>query len=231
VPLASVEGLAITLLFVVPGALGLGVRNYLWASKQRSSFDQVLLAMTYSAGALFLLELGTGIIGLATQSDWMPGSFLTNDLLAVDFVARFRNHPSSWYRFLGFATCATALPSALRWLRTRPVVLELKPVRHLSLFSDGFEALVEETRFEAADWDERWTFEAEVSPWLVVDLEDGQRYMGHVMWRSTAPDPLELILIDVKDVTDPDALAEIPGLLLVRGEDLTRVWVMRPDHV
>jgi hypothetical protein len=206
------------------------LRDYLWAGRQLTAFDQVLFALTYSVGALLLLELITGAIGVAPGVDWRLGSFLTNSLLSPRFVDRFTADLSLWYRFLTFAGCAIALPSALRWLRTRSLVLKLKAFRHLSLHRDGFEALLEETRFEAGRWDDRWAYGPNESPWLMIDVDDGHRYMGQMMWRSTAPDPLELILIDVKDVTDPATPAEIPGLLLLSGEDITRVWVMRPDN-
>lgn len=222
--LASVEGLVVALLFVVPGVIGIGLRNHLWG-KEASSFDQVLLSLAYSTSALLLLEIATGAVGLVPQFDWRLGSFLTNDLLSPDFVAAFRSDLALWFRFLSYAVCAAVLPSTLRWLRMQG---DLR-TRGLSMHSDGFEALLEETRFEASLWDPRWSGDEYESPWLMIDTDDARRFMGQVMWRSTAPDPVEFILIDVWDVTRPEAPAQIPGLLLQRGESVKRLWVIRPD--
>jgi hypothetical protein len=227
--LGSVEGLVVTLLFVLPGAVGIGLRNYLWAGKPLSSFEEILLPLAYSTAALILLEIVTGALGLAPSLKWHLGSYLTNDLLNSEFTNSFRTDLSLWYRFLGFGTCAVALPSFLTWLRRRKFLLKLKPARQISLYSDGFEALFEETRFEASKWDPRWTFGPDESPWLMVDTNDGRRYRGQMMWRSTAPDPAELILIEVTDITDPQDPAWIPGMLLLGGDTMHRLWVMRPD--
>ena len=229
--LASVEGLVIGLLFVVPGALGLGLKNYLWAGKQLSTFDQLLLSLVYSTGALLALEVATGLVGVAPKVSWRLGSYLTNELLDPNFVQSFRTDLSLWYRLLGLAAMAVALPPALRWLRTRPLVLKWKPARHLSTHSVGFEALFEETRFEAAKWNDQWRWHPNESPWVYADTADGHRYMGQMVWRSSAPDPPELILFDVSDVTDPTAEEQIPGLLLIGGDEMTRLWIMRPDNV
>lgn len=227
--LASVEGLVVALLFVVPGVVGIGLRNHLWA-KEASSFDQVLLSLAYSTSALLVLEVTTGALGLVPQLDWRLGSFLTNDLLAPDFIAAFRRDLGLWYRFLTYAAFAALLPSALKWLRTRGAVLILKSPGHRSLHNDGFEALLEETRFDAQQWDPRWSSDGDESPWLMIDTDDGRRFMGQMVWRSTAPHPVEFILIDVRDVTVPEGPSVIPGLLLQRGESVRRLWVMRPGE-
>lgn len=226
--LASVEGLVITLLFVVPGALGIGFRNYLWSGRPLSPLEQVLLPLTYSAATLLLLEVVTGVVGLAPALDWRLGSFLINELLTPSLPARLSTENSLWYRFFVFGFCAAVLPSLLRWARSWSWVRKLKPARHLSLYSDGFEALFEETRFEAQKWDERWRTGPNESPWLMVDTSDGHRYRGQMMWRSTAPDPAELILIEVTDITDPDTPADIPALLLLGADEMERLWIMRP---
>lgn len=229
--LASVEGLIVALLFIVPGALGIGLRNYLWAGKQLTSFDQLLLSLAYSTGALLLLEIATGLVGLLPKVDWRLGSYLTSALVDPEFVDNFATDLSLWYRFLLFAAVAIGVPSGLRLLRTSKFVLRWKPARHLSVNSVGFEALFEETRFEASGWDERWRWHPNESPWTYVDTTDGHRFMGQMVWRSTAPDPPELILFDVSDVTHPGAEEQIPGLLLIGAEHTARLWIMRPDNV
>lgn len=226
--LASVEGVVVALLFIVPGATGVTLRGFLWPTRTSTAFEELVHAVACSTAALLLLEIVTGIAGLLPWNEWRLGTFLINALLADALPSQLQQDLALWYRLLLFAVVAVAFPSLIQSLRTRPRVLRLTRVEHMSLYNDGFEALFQETSSEAAKWDERWRSSGDESPWIMVDTEDGRRYRGQVMWRSTPPEPPELILINVSDVSYPDDVVDIAGVLLIGGHTITRLWMMRP---
>lgn len=228
--LASVEGVIIALLLVVPGGVGVSIRDYARSPASKSAFDDLLHALAWSAGTLLFLEILTGLCGLILPVNWQLGTFLIDDLLAEDVAQRLRTEQDLWYRLLTFAFVAAVLPPGLRQLRRIKWVGRIIRAEDVSLYNDGFEALFQETIREAAKWDSRWEIPKSESPWIVVDTDDDRTYRGQIMWRSTPPEPSQLILIDVSDVTDPDDIVEIEGMLLLRGDVIRRLWVMRPDR-
>ncbi|HEV2757397.1 MAG TPA: DUF6338 family protein [Actinomycetota bacterium] len=228
--LGSVEGLLFALLFVVPGSTGLLVRGYVWPTRRSTGSEELVRAVAHSTGALLLLEVVTGVGGLLPSTEWRLGTFLINDLLGGDLPAQVDHDISLWYRLLLFAVTAVALPSVMQWVRSRPALLRLVRADHISLYNGGFDAMFRETIIEAARWDPRWRLTPGESPWVLVDTDDGRRYRGQVMWRSTAPSAPELILIDVGEITYGDAVVDLPAMLLIGGESIRRLWVMRPSE-
>ena len=226
-PLNSLEAFLVTLAFVVPGAVGIGIRDSFWPKRPAQPFEQFLHAIGYSAGALFLLEILTGLIGLISTRPWRLGDYLATEL-ATAHVGLLVDELAVWYKLLGLAAMAFALPSLVRYIRSSAPVLRLRTMRGISLHNDGFEALFEETLFEAAKWDPRWRFDDNESPWLMVDTQDGRRFRGQMMWRSAPPAEPELILIEVSDITDSEQVIDMSGMLLISGDRIERLWVMKP---
>jgi hypothetical protein len=224
--LASVEGVVITLVLVLPGALGIQLRSYLWSSRDGNTAEVLLSSVAFSLTTLLLLEFGAALVGLIPTLDIGFGSLLLQDILGDDKVVR----PDSdlWLRYLVFATAAISLPSALRWIRMKPWLLKMKRTAHLSLESVGFEALFEESIKEAGRWDVDWKGYGEEGLHVMVDTEDDRRFQGEMMWRSTSPDPPELILINVRDITDAENILNLDGLVLIRKDNMRRIWVLKP---
>lgn len=226
----SVEGLFVFLFFVVPGAVGLGLRDYLWSGRDLSAFEQLLLSVTYSTGGLVVLETAFALWGLLPGAETSFGDFGLRHITDSGSTLGTLTNDGIWVRFLVFVGFSASLPSVLRYLRSTSPVLRLKRVQHLSLHSVGFEALFEESVSEAARWDERWKAVRCETPWLMVETTDDRRFQGQLMWRSSAPDPPEIILIDVSDVTIAEEVQPISGLVLIRDGFIKRLWVLLPDN-
>jgi Family of unknown function (DUF6338) len=225
----SIEGLLISLLLIVPGGLGIELRTYLWSGRSLTPFEELLRAVSFSISALALCELGGALISLCRDDIYEFGDFLLNEITRIP-GGQLASDPSwFWSKFGILAGVAIALPTLFRWLRGRPLILKLKPVKHLSLHSKGFEALFEESIHEARGWEASWAFGPGEYPWLTVEMTDGRSFRGQMMWRSTAPDPPELVLINVSDVTDDDDVFDIPGLVLLGAPFISRLWIMKPE--
>lgn len=216
----------IALVLVLPGALGLQLRSYLWSSRDGTTAEELLSSVAFSLTTLLLLEFGAALAGLIPNVDAAFGSLILRDILGSTEV---RSDSGLWTRYLLFAVATISLPSALRWMRMKPWVLKMKRTSHLSLESVGFEALFEESIKEAGRWDDGWKDYDKEGLHVMVETEDDRRFQGEMMWRSTSPDPPELVLINVKDVTDSEKVLFMDGLVLIGKSNIRRVWILKPS--
>lgn len=225
--LTSIEGILVALVFILPGAMGLQLRSYLWSGTSGGSTENLISAIAFSTGGLLFVEFATAVAGWVSSWSAHFGDFLLKDLVTSSNPIAAAS-PATWSRYLLFAIAVILLPSLLRWLRERPWIIAVKKTGHLSLESVGFEALFEESVKEAAKWDTTWEGYARDGLHVMVETDDDRRFQGEMMWRSTAPEPPEIILINVLDVTDSAAVFSMDGLALFRAQTLRRIWILKP---
>lgn len=213
-PIASVEGLTLTLLLLVPGGFGIELRRWIFPSKHPSPFAELLHALGASAAALIALEIGAA--AFRAIMGW-PGS-MGDALLGP--LAGTRGMPTTsdvWFAYLlGFLPLALALPAVAgglrraRWARTLFGRIALYEVAPDHLFEEVWEAP-----------------EKGLSPWVVVETTDGRSIQGEVVWRTMTPNPLELLLVSVHDVTAPDEPKFGGGSVLwIPRENIRRLWLI-----
>jgi hypothetical protein len=216
--LGSTEGLLLTLLFIVPGGLGMQFRRYIYPASQPSAFSELLHSVATSVSALVLLEFVTGVVGFIRTCDFLMGGYLTNDLLqGKDHL--IAEGSQVWVRYLGLAIVAVTLPPVLGRIRnTQPI---RKLFGGIGRFDEGFDDLFEE----------RWSgSKRDAAPWVVVETTDNRRLQGQVVWRSTAPNEPELTLSSVWDVTDSkNQVALGVGHLWVPAQTIRRVLLHPAD--
>lgn len=226
--LTTLEGVLIALVVVLPGAIGIELRSYLWSGRDGAVTERLISSIAFSIAALLILEFLTAFVGIFPRRHVIFGDFILRELVAAkDPIAR--SSPGVWGRYLVLALVAAGLPSLLR-IRKSSLVLKLKRTEHLSLESVGFEALFEESVKEASKWDDAWTRYTDGGLHVMVETEDDRRFQGEMMWRSTAPDPPELILISVKDVTDSASPVSYDALVLFRERSIRRLWILKPNE-
>lgn len=212
-PIASVEGLIFTLVFLVPGGFGVEFRRWIYPSKEPSPFAELLHALGTSGAALIVLEAGAGIYG--TVTGW-PGGVA--DALLRPLVEA-QGIPSSdvWAAYMfGFLPLALFLPALgdrvrrTRWAR--------RAFGGIALYEGGPDHLFEEVSEAPQD---------ELAPWIVVQTTDGRSIQGQLVWRTTAPDPLELLLVDIDDVTHPDdPKSGGRSVLWIPRDNIRRLWLI-----
>lgn len=205
-PLSSVEGLLVSLLFVVPGGLGLRVRRHLYSQPAASPFWEALSALGASLIALLTLEVAAGVIGATTRVHAEVGDSLVEPLLfdlAEDTLP--------WTAYFLYFGLAIILPTLGGWVvRTQWFGWLRAPSAH------GLDYLVEDVRPKE---------ERAIGPWVTVTTISNERFLGWLMWRSTPPDPLELVLGDVTDLNDPDDTTDPTWALWLPDRSISAAWV------
>ena len=103
-PIGSVEGLLGTLLFVVPGGLGIALRRAIFASQAPSGFTEALHAL---ASALVALLATESIFTVADPSSKGIGDYL---LVPLSEPTSFPEQ-LSWGAYAAFLAAALMLPA------------------------------------------------------------------------------------------------------------------------
>lgn len=207
--LGSIEGLVVVTLFLLPGGLGLGLRDYLLSSGTlRTPYEEALGALAASIAGLLLVE------ATATLVEWV----ISGDLAVGNFALQYLFHEkdlssgTALAKYVAYGGAAIALPTTATYLRRRRWVSDhLGPI---SLYHHAFEAGFEELR-ENSD-----------TPWVIIETEDDRSFRGELRWRSTAPSAPEVILGSVTDVTDSENPREGFGLVIIPNRNLRRVWIL-----
>jgi hypothetical protein len=215
-PIGSVEGFLITLLFVVPGGLGVEFRRWFFPASTPSAFSELLHALGASSSALVIVEAGTGLIGLVTRTELSFGDALIRP------VTEQQNVPTGWatWVYLLFLLLALVLPVMLGWLR--------RTDRVTSLFGDIAVSSKSIDHLFAEIWRPQSDGQA---AWVIVETEDGRSLQGQVIFRTSVPEPPEVILEDVYDITDPKDVRPGGGLLWIPTQNLKRLWLLPKDAV
>lgn len=205
-PLTSVEGLLISLLFLVPGGLGLRVRRHVYSQPAATAFWEALSALAASLLALLALEIGGGLVGLLTRFDLVVGNQLVEPLL---FGINKTSIP--WEAYFAYFGLALVLPLLGSWaVRTRLLHWLRAPSAH------GLEYLVDDVRPKE---------ERKVGPWVTVTTTNNDTFFGWLMWKSTPPDPFEVVLGDVTELSDPDSQGDPNWALWLPADSISSAWV------
>lgn len=190
-PTGSVEGLILSLLFVVPGGFGVDLRRSIVPASAPSPFRELLHALGTSGAAIIVMELMFGLAGAFGQNVGM-GDAIVGPVLAAK-EAPVSTFP--WGNYLGYLVLALSLPLLAAGIRRSKPLKQI--FRGVSLHSTGLDELFAEI------WPGLPASGGTPAPWVVVETSDGRLVQGQMLWRSTAPHPVELILGDTCDVTDP----------------------------
>jgi hypothetical protein len=213
VAIGSVEGFLVALLFVVPGGLGVSLRKNLFSAQIPSAFNELLHALAAALVALLATELAFMLVGSGSEGF---GDFLVRPLTGPTPVPINMN----WDAYIVFTGFALGLPSALAWFRRQ------KPIRALlgtlSPHADGLdyllrEALPKESRKEGI--------------WVTVNTDAEEAFLGQLMWRSTAPDPTEMVLSRVRDLNDSTEVTQQEDWSVwIPRDSIRAVWVHIPSN-
>lgn len=213
-PLGSFEGLLVTLLLLVPGGLGIELRRWIYPAKEPSPFAELLHALGASGAALISLEAGAAVYG--ALSNWRGGF---GDALLMSLVEGhgIPRSGSVWATYgFGFLTLALVLPALAGRVRRLHFVRAL--FGRLALHDSAPDQLLDEIWRSIADGE---------APWVVVETTDDRSIQGQIVWRTTAPYPTELLLIDVFDVTQPRRpITGGGGVLWLPRENIRRLWLL-----
>lgn len=210
-PAGSFNDLLVTLLFVVPGGLGIALRKSIFATQAPSPFTEFLHSLAASLVALLTTEVA---FGLAAGGRKGVGDFLLVPLARpTDFPAEL-----DWAAYVTFILCALGAPAFGAWLRrTGPA---RRVFRTLSPHADGLDYLVHEARPQGTRARELWA---------IVNTEADEAFLGQIAWRSTAPDPLEVVLSTVRDMNDPEETEHGDDWLVwLPRESIRAIWVHVP---
>lgn len=211
-PIGSVEGLLGTLLFVVPGGLGIALRRAIFAAQAPSGFTEALHAL---ASALVALLATESLFAVVDPSRNGIGDYL---LVPLSEPASFPEH-LSWGAYAAFLAAALLLPAIGAWLRRLPPARNL--FRAVSPHADGLDYVVHEARPKGTRREEVW---------VTVNTVEDEVLLGQLAWRSTAPDPLELVLSRVRDVSDPtEDEQQEEWVVWLPGDAIRAVWVNIPE--
>jgi hypothetical protein len=211
--IGSVEGLVIGLLFIVPGGLGIALRRSIYAAHTPSAFSELLHALGAALASLLLTE---GVFVVVDKSSEGVGDYILEPLIKTN---RFPDEVD-WLAYFLFALAALVLPTAGAWARrTRPA---RRILGNISPHADGLDYIIHEARPRDLRDQEIWT---------TVNTTGDEALLGQLAWRSTAPDPLELVLTRVRDLNDPSEEDQEPGWFVwLRGDSIRAVWIHVPEE-
>lgn len=209
--IGSVEGLIVALLFVVPGGLGTALRRSTFGAQTPSAFAELLHSLAGALVALFAIEF------LFTVFD--PRVKGLGDYLLVP-LSEPEGFPQnlSWGTYAAFFGAALLLPLAGAWLRRLPPGRIL--FRAVSPHANGLDYVMHEARPHGMRREEVW---------VTVNTTEDEVLLGQLAWRSTAPDPLELVLSRVRDLSDPtEDEQQEDWVVWLPGDSVRAIWVNTP---
>jgi Family of unknown function (DUF6338) len=224
VDFSSLDGVLAILILVLPGGLGLRFKDWIWSGSARTPFEEIFGAAAASFGALLMLEVSAGVIGIGV-ANLDVGDYLVNDL--VDVTDGLVGE-SLWLRYLAFFVLAFLLPSFLAYLRRREFFF--RRTSAYSVYHDGFEALFEETIHELARKDSSWEVADGRKHAVRVDTVDGHSFVGYIRWRSTPPKPTAVNLSSVTKVSANGTTDVIDGVVWFEPASISRIWILKPDE-
>jgi hypothetical protein len=118
-----------------------------------------------------------------------------------------------WLAYPFFFSLALFLPLAGSWLRhSKRVIATFGPAP-----TDAFDYVMREALPTSA---------REQGVWVTVQTENDESLLGQLLWRTTAPDPLELVLARVRDVNDStEEEQDADWVVWIPRESIKAVWV------
>ena len=210
-PIASVKGLIVTLLLVVPGGLGAALRRSAFATQSPTAFTELLHSLAGALIALVAVESTFMVIG---GSDAGFGDYLLKPLASPQAFP----DDLHWPAYAAFFTSALMLPTVGAWARRRGPFRRV--FRAVSPHASGLDYILHEARPRLKRGEEVWA---------TINTIEGEALLGQVAWRSTAPDPLEVVLARVRDLNDPDeAEQQEEWMAWVPGESIRAIWIHVP---
>lgn len=136
-PIGSVKGLLVTLLFVVPGGLGAALRRSLFAAHTPTAFTELLHSLAGSLVALLATETAFMVID---RDDLGLGDYLLTPLSQPEaFPSELR-----WSAYVAFFCASLALPTFGAWLRRLPPARWV--FRAVSPHANGLDYIMHEAR-------------------------------------------------------------------------------------
>lgn len=132
-----------------------------------------------------------------------------------------RSFPDSigWLAYAVFGVAALALPTAAAWTRRSPFGRAI--LGRISSHADGFDFIIHDALRGYSKSEEVW---------VRVNTMGGEALLGQLAWRSTAPDPLELVMTRVRDLNDPTEEGQQPGWFVhLRGDAIRAIWIHVPE--
>jgi len=211
--IGSVEGLLVSLFFVVPGGLGSALRRAVFGSQAPTAFAELLNSLANALVALLLTETLLMVVGSGREG---IGDYL------IDPLSRAESFPSGleWGTYAFYLSAAILLPTLGAWLRRLPLSLWI--LRAVSPHAGGLDYVMHEARPQELRREEVW---------VTVNTHEDEAFLGQVAWRSTAPDPLEIVLSRVRDLNDPEETDQQEDWMVwLPAESIRAIWVHVPER-
>ncbi|MGH2703284.1 MAG: DUF6338 family protein [Actinomycetota bacterium] len=177
--IGSVEGLLVTLLMIVPGGLGSTLRRSFYPMQAPSAFAELMYALAAALLALLTVEFIFTAFSREPFGNQLLVPLVTQDESELDW---------NLGAYAPFFLIALGYPTLGAWLRRLPRVQALFGV--ISPHADGLDLILREAL----------PSRARAGIWITVNTEDDEALLGQLMWRSTAPDPVQLVLGRVRDL-------------------------------
>lgn len=209
--IGSFEGLVLGILFVVPGGLGIALRRSVFPAQAPSAFAELLHSLAAVLVALLFTEC---LFVLLDKSSEGVGDYLLSPLLKTETFSK----TVDWSAYVFFGLSALLLPVAGAWLRRRPPLRWI--LGGISPHADGLDYIIHEAR-------PRDLRDEEI--WATVNTSGDEALLGQLAWRSTAPDPLEIVLTRVRDLNDPNETEqESDWFVWLNRDSIRAVWINVP---
>jgi hypothetical protein len=125
-----------------------------------------------------------------------------------------------WGPFFTFSLLALVIPVLGGWARRWSWVSGLFGT--LSPHSDGLSYIIHEARPRGSRRE---------GIWVTAKIETGEVHLGQLLWRSTPPDPLQIVLARVRDLTDPEERDhEEDWVMWLPGSSIKEMWIHIPSQ-
>lgn len=214
-PIGSIEGLLLTLLFVVPGGLGYALRKSIYSAQPPSAFLEAVNSLAAALVALLGVEV---VLMVVHRSAKGVGDYLLSPIARLD---EFDPSALSWRAYAAFCAAAVFLPTIGAWSRRTDAARWM--LRAVSPHADGLDYIVHEARPKTARKQEMWA---------TVTTTSGESLLGQVAWRATAPDPLEVVLSRARDLNDPsETEQEEDWMVWLPRDSIEQIWIHVPRAI
>lgn len=211
--IGSVEGLVLGLLLVVPGGLGIALRRSIYAAQAPSAFSELLHSLAAALVALLFTESLFVVIGGGPQG---IGDYILEPILGTQAFSE----TVSWSAYAIFGMSAIILPTVGAWTRRTPLGRGL--LGSISPHADGLDYIIHDARPKELRHEEIWA---------TVNTTADEALLGQLAWRSTAPDPLEVVLTHVRDLNDPTESGQEPEWFVwLRSDAIRAIWINVPEE-